>query len=79
MMPWHTDVTCAQYDEERKVRWGQEEEASQKVLAATAKSCPNPSCGYFITKHGGCDHMTCKYFSFCENFLAHVGRSKMQA
>ncbi len=69
MMPWHTDLTCAQYDEERRLRWGREEEATNKVLAETAKACPNKGCGYFITKDGGCDHMTCKPCFFLGNIL----------
>ena len=67
MMPWHTGQTCNQYDEERRLR--QEDEASERLLAKTAKRCPNEDCGYFITKDGGCDHMTCKFSSYRKAFL----------
>ncbi len=58
-MPWHTGQTCSEYDELQKERMEQEA-ASKKFIADTAKICPNPSCGYAITKTVGCDHMTCK-------------------
>jgi hypothetical protein len=47
----------AQYDTEQRVRWEQEE-AIKKLLAETAKVCPNPECGYYIKKNKGCNHMT---------------------
>src|ERR1700712_1355798 len=59
-MPWHSEQTCNQYDEERKERMEQEA-ASAKLIAETAKICPNPACGHGITKIEGCDHMTCKF------------------
>ncbi|KAF2203129.1 hypothetical protein GQ43DRAFT_367585 [Delitschia confertaspora ATCC 74209] len=58
-VPWHRKETCAQYDYRRtdsKVRRA-EEEASAKVIKATAKKCPG--CKAWIQKHYGCDHMTC--------------------
>jgi hypothetical protein len=58
-MPWHSGQTCAEYDAERKERMEQEA-ASEKLIAETAKQCPNPQCGHGITKDGGCDHMTCE-------------------
>jgi hypothetical protein len=58
-MPWHSDQTCDEYDAERKERMEQEA-ASLKLIAKTAKKCPNPQCGHGITKTGGCNHMTCE-------------------
>jgi hypothetical protein len=59
-MPWHSEQTCDEYDAERKERM-QQEAASVKLIAETAKQCPNPQCGYGITKTSGCDHMTCEF------------------
>lgn len=62
MVPWHTDKTCAEYDEEqRECARREQEEASKRLVAETSKACPNPSCGCSIEKDGGCDHMTCQY------------------
>jgi len=61
-MPWHTDLTCDEYEEEQRERRMQEE-ASERLVDETSKACPNPKCGIHIEKTTGCDHMTCKWKS----------------
>lgn len=46
-----------------------EEAASYVTLAKISKVCPGPRCGRNIEKHGGCDHMTCKWH--CSATLPH--------
>ena len=75
-LPWHTEQTCDQYDTDRRLRWGNEEEATRRALKKSAKACPNQSCGYLITKTGGCDHMTCKYLSIMRIVLKHTCHAK---
>ncbi|KAI1260304.1 hypothetical protein F5Y18DRAFT_259881 [Xylariaceae sp. FL1019] len=41
-----------------------DEAATEAALSRISKVCPNTSCGARIEKTSGCDHMTCKYFSF---------------
>lgn len=57
-LPWHSSKTCAEYDYASVGRL-MEEQATREVLEKTAKICPNPNCGYHITKISGCDHMIC--------------------
>eukprot|EP00906_Rhabdomonas_costata_P004641 RCo006828 len=53
-VPWHTDLTCAAYEEDRQ----RGETANQDFLRRETKPCPE--CGAAIQKNDGCDHMTCK-------------------
>ncbi|KAF7870289.1 hypothetical protein EAF04_004035 [Stromatinia cepivora] len=56
-MPWHTGLTCGQYNSQTRERL-QQEEASQKLMEKATKKCPN--CQVRIQKNKGCDHMTCQ-------------------
>ena len=61
---WHQDETCQQYDcriadgEARKA-----EKRSERFIRSNAKQCPNKSCGWWIMKLDGCDHMKCMFQS----------------
>lgn len=72
-MPWHTGLTCVQYDEskereeEAKAEDAKNMQVSEELVRSISKACPGPECGYYIQKSEGCDHMTCKKckFEFC--------------
>lgn len=55
--PRHAGKTCTEYDYAASPERQKEEQATQKMLELTSKSCPNSNCGYRITKNGGCDHI----------------------
>lgn len=53
----HEDETYARHKELFDEKRLEENEASEREIAATTKSCPE--CGLRVEKEGGCDHMTC--------------------
>jgi len=55
--PWHTDITCAEFDSSR-LSGDPNYAQTQKFILETTKGCPE--CGVRITKGNGCFHMTCK-------------------
>lgn len=66
-IPWHNGLTCAEYDYRadkgskgwlEAKRLAREEREFQEKYGEAAKPCPR--CKSFISKHGGCSHMTCK-------------------
>ncbi|KAI5857539.1 hypothetical protein BZA05DRAFT_98907 [Tricharina praecox] len=57
-MPWHADLTCAQYDEREHHQRLEENKASEELVKQTAQRCPG--CSITVTKIDGCDHMTCQ-------------------
>ncbi|TGO47793.1 hypothetical protein BCON_0263g00040 [Botryotinia convoluta] len=67
-LPWHEDLTCAEFDFFNQARVRQEA-ASEAWIAEHTKLCPNPKCGMRIQKKTGCDHLTCEcdycLFEFC--------------
>ncbi|KAF7855281.1 uncharacterized protein EAF02_011540 [Botrytis sinoallii] len=65
-LPWHEDLTCAEFDLFNQARV-QQEAASEAWIAEYTKLCPNPKCGMRIHKKTGCDHLTCDYclVEFC--------------
>ncbi|KAF5873283.1 putative ring finger protein [Botrytis fragariae] len=65
-LPWHGDLTCAEFDISNQARVRQEA-ASEAWIAEHTKLCPNPKCGMRIQKKSGCDHLTCDYclVEFC--------------
>ncbi|KAG8684290.1 hypothetical protein FRC08_013773, partial [Ceratobasidium sp. 394] len=58
-IPWHTGLTCTQYDNQRHNIHAQSDFASQQYLDRKTKTCPNRRCGRRVEKIDGCDHMTC--------------------
>ncbi|APA11672.1 hypothetical protein sscle_08g064420 [Sclerotinia sclerotiorum 1980 UF-70] len=56
-MPWHTGLTCNQYNTRERERL-QQEEASLQLMEKATKQCPQ--CQVRIEKNDGCDHMTCR-------------------
>lgn len=59
--PWHDGKTCAEINEEAKVKvLSEEETASVKEILATTKPCPR--CNVAIEKNEGTNRMTCKLF-----------------
>lgn len=56
-LPWHTGLTCEQYDARRAAEIEVENDASQTYIEQHSKRCP--SCNRPIEKTEGCDHMTC--------------------
>ncbi|KAG9236641.1 hypothetical protein BJ875DRAFT_350598, partial [Amylocarpus encephaloides] len=71
-MPWHSNQTCTEYDESRKLQAAQHDQRTEEFLSKTTKACPNPACGWRIQKNGGCDHLVCKMcqHEFCWACLA---------
>ncbi|ESZ91602.1 hypothetical protein SBOR_8001 [Sclerotinia borealis F-4128] len=65
-LPWHEDLTCAEFDILNQARV-QQEAASEAWISEHTKLCPNPECGMRIQKKSGCDHLTCDYclYEFC--------------
>jgi IBR domain, a half RING-finger domain len=56
---WHGDETCNQYQYRVSgAKKADEERATLKLMARTAKQCPNCKMNYERT--AGCDHITCK-------------------
>lgn len=55
--PWHTGMTCADFDSSSARLVADQEIETLKIIDATTKKCP--SCEVRIQKHNGCDHMTC--------------------
>ncbi|KAG7008639.1 aristolochene synthase [Physcia stellaris] len=83
LIPWHTGLTCAEYDhrahrglkgwwEVRRLE--RAERKFQRAFGEAAKSCPR--CKSLISKDGGCYHMTCTNcsFNFCWNCSADYDR-----
>ena len=61
---WHEGLTCAEMDNKVAKLRGKEIRANEKYIAKKTKPCPNKKCGKPIQKRGGCQHMTCKSFSW---------------
>lgn len=60
-LPWHTGMTCAEFDAQPSdAERAEQEAASQKLLFETAQLCSG--CKRHIQKTSGCDHMTCKWW-----------------
>lgn len=65
-VPWHNDLTCAQYHEEQRNKVHRDaEKVKEEADAActvekTTKPCPGIGCGVRIEKSIGCHHMRCK-------------------
>ncbi|CAF1470647.1 unnamed protein product, partial [Didymodactylos carnosus] len=63
--PWHEKMTCKEYTEGNKLlkQWANQYDQNQ----SNAKQCPK--CKVFISRNGGCPHMTCSKCScdFCYN------------
>jgi hypothetical protein len=58
-LPWHTGMTCPQFDARPSdAKRAKQEAASKKLLLKTSQLCPG--CKRHIQKVSGCDHMTCK-------------------
>jgi hypothetical protein len=53
---WHDGFTCEEFDSQQE----HDDSHTQDWLDQNAKPCPGPVCGVYITKRGGCFHMTCK-------------------
>ncbi|QSZ34858.1 hypothetical protein DSL72_007717 [Monilinia vaccinii-corymbosi] len=65
-LPWHEDLTCAEFDH-RNPAQVQQEAASEAWKAENTKLCPNAKCGMSIQKKVGCDDLSCKCdWCFCE-------------
>ncbi len=59
-MPWHSGLTCAQYDSQcQHGDPGYTE--TQTWIRTMTKPCPNASCSTPIQKGEACFHMTCKF------------------
>jgi hypothetical protein len=56
---WHEDLTCAQYDSQRK-HGDPNHDHTLKWIGENSKPCPGPNCGVRIQKGEYCFHMTCK-------------------
>lgn len=54
---WHEGDTCAEFQAKRDA--DKTEQASQRYLEKTTKTCPNAACGIRVEKISGCDHMIC--------------------
>lgn len=67
--PWHQDLTCDEYDLQRK----DSDKETETWLAKRTKPCPN--CNIPIEKGLGCFHMTCRAcrYEFCWECLADWG------
>ncbi|PQE04907.1 RING finger protein [Rutstroemia sp. NJR-2017a BBW] len=62
-LPWHTGLTCTEYDEQQRQRLEQEAASVQFMQANNFKQCPNPKCGLRLDKISGCNHMTCRSYN----------------
>jgi hypothetical protein len=56
--PWHSEMTCEEYDVKIAAGAIVAEKKSEKVIKKIAKRCPG--CRRYINKNGGCPHMSCK-------------------
>ncbi|KAI4623285.1 hypothetical protein J4E83_004678 [Alternaria metachromatica] len=83
LVPWHKDVTCAEYaakhvDEKMS---DAEKETLKLMQGKDGKRCPN--CQLVIEKDGGCDSMFCvgchKYFNWASAASALTGAKKAEA
>ncbi|KAF7889978.1 uncharacterized protein EAF02_002393 [Botrytis sinoallii] len=63
-MPWHTGLTCGQYDVQQRGK-SKKDKKSERLIKKATKPCPN--CQVPILKNKGCDHMTCTHcdYEFC--------------
>jgi hypothetical protein len=59
-LPWHTGLTCTEFDEQQRQRLEQEVASVQFMQENNLKQCPNPKCGSRLDKIDGCDHITCR-------------------
>jgi len=58
--PWHTGLTCQEYDDRNERRLRSEEAAVRAVIRRTTRPCP--SCRVNVEKvEGTCNHMTCEF------------------
>ncbi|QSZ36647.1 hypothetical protein DSL72_006528 [Monilinia vaccinii-corymbosi] len=57
-MPWHSGLTCRDYDAQQEKQRGEQEKASRTYLKKKSTDCPK--CGAHVSKTQGCDHMRCK-------------------
>ncbi|PQE05907.1 ring finger domain-containing protein [Rutstroemia sp. NJR-2017a BVV2] len=57
-LPWHTGLTCTEFDEQQRQRLEQEVASVQFMQANNLKQCPNPKSGLRLDKIDGCDHIT---------------------
>jgi len=70
-IPWHTNLTCTEYNGILKQKEEKLEKEKTNELAAqvwiTLKTKPCPACKTPIEKNGGCNHMTCMKcrYEFC--------------
>lgn len=71
-IPWHTSLTCAQYDSQRE-HGHPDFQDTQEWSKANTKPCLG--CGVDIEKHARCFHMTCRacMHEFCWTCLADWG------
>ncbi|ATZ53317.1 hypothetical protein BCIN_09g01870 [Botrytis cinerea B05.10] len=69
-IPWHTGLTCGQFDVQNRGAASEQEKKSQRLIKRATKPCP--SCNAPILKNKGCDHMTCTHcdYEFCWLCLA---------
>jgi len=67
--PWHTDLTCAQFDSQRE-HGDPDFHDTQEWLREHTKPCPG--CRVDVEKDAGCFHMTCRACTheFCWTCLA---------
>jgi hypothetical protein len=57
--PWHTGLTCQEYEDRNERRLRSEEAAVRAVIRRTTRPCP--SCRINVEKvEGTCNHMTCE-------------------
>ncbi|KAF7898182.1 hypothetical protein EAF00_004628 [Botryotinia globosa] len=63
-MPWHSGLTCGQYDVRQK-RTSKKDKRSERLIKRATKPCPK--CQVPILKNKGCDHMRCTHcdYEFC--------------
>ncbi|KAG2558383.1 hypothetical protein PVAP13_8NG110704 [Panicum virgatum] len=64
-VPWHAGITCAEYGQLAPGDKGKEDLVVLEMAKGEKwKRCPQ--CKYFVEKHNGCVHMTCRCgFQFC--------------
>lgn len=80
LIPWHTDLTCAEHAARHldSIMTTPEKETLALMQKVDGKRCPN--CFIVIEKDGGCDSMYCagcrKYFNWQEAGSAAPGEKK---
>lgn len=57
VVPWHVNLTCAQYKERREENDTAEERTIAFIRQMGWPQCPR--CHRFVVKNGGCDHIRC--------------------